>query len=206
MEIHLSFIKSFKDFNSRVCFTSEKCIWTSNINKRMLNVSNLFNVAILVVSNRQLEKFGKHHSKWDHNNFVNIVTGTLLYLRNRNGCPTGQVKKSAIPKRAGTMDKSISTGIKYWVCCRNRWFFHLSRRTTVIQDLLVRRQFSLVPENRTNVYVEACIFFARAQTHPLSNGDEAADGLPISIKECWMTQIFGKMHCPRWDSIPGPLA
>jgi hypothetical protein len=36
------------------------------------------------------------------------------------------------------------------------WFFHLSRRTTVIQDLLVRRQFSLVPDNRTNVNVEAC--------------------------------------------------
>jgi hypothetical protein len=35
-------------------------------------------------------------------------------------------------------------------------FFHLSRRTTVIQDLLVRRQFSLVPDNRTNVNVEAC--------------------------------------------------
>ena len=35
------------------------------------------------------------------------------------------------------------------------WFFHLSRRTTLIQDLLVRRQFSLVPDNRTNVYVEA---------------------------------------------------
>jgi hypothetical protein len=37
----------------------------------------------------------------------------------------------------------------------NLWFFHLSRRTTVIQDLLVRRQFSLVPDNRTNVNVEA---------------------------------------------------
>jgi hypothetical protein len=37
----------------------------------------------------------------------------------------------------------------------NRWFFHLSRRTTVIQDLLVRSQFSLVPDNRTNVNVEA---------------------------------------------------
>jgi hypothetical protein len=36
------------------------------------------------------------------------------------------------------------------------WFFHLSRQTTVIQDLLVRRQFSLVPDNRTNVNVEAC--------------------------------------------------
>jgi hypothetical protein len=41
----------------------------------------------------------------------------------------------------------------------NLWFFHLSRRTTVIQDLLVRRQFSLVPDHRTNVNVEACIFF-----------------------------------------------
>jgi hypothetical protein len=30
-------------------------------------------------------------------------------------------------------------------------FFHLSSRTTVIQDLLVRRQFSLVQDNRTNV-------------------------------------------------------
>ena len=35
------------------------------------------------------------------------------------------------------------------------WLFHLSRRTTVIQYLLVRRQFSLVPDNRTNVNVEA---------------------------------------------------
>ena len=35
-------------------------------------------------------------------------------------------------------------------------FFHLSRRTTVIQDILVRRQFSLVPDNRTNVNVKAC--------------------------------------------------
>ena len=34
-------------------------------------------------------------------------------------------------------------------------FFHLSRRTTVVQDLLVRRQFALVPDNRTNVNVEA---------------------------------------------------
>ena len=25
--------------------------------------------------------------------------------------------KNQIPKRAGTMDKSTSTGIKYWVCC-----------------------------------------------------------------------------------------
>jgi hypothetical protein len=30
----------------------------------------------------------------------------------------------------------------------NLWFFHLSRRTTVIQDLLVRRQFSLVSDKR----------------------------------------------------------
>jgi hypothetical protein len=39
--------------------------------------------------------------------------------------------------------------------------FHLSRRTTVIQDLLVRRQFSLVPDNRTNVNVEALIVINR---------------------------------------------
>jgi len=34
-------------------------------------------------------------------------------------------------------------------------FFHLSRRTTMIQDLdlLVRHQFSLVPDNRKNVNV-----------------------------------------------------
>jgi hypothetical protein len=36
-------------------------------------------------------------------------------------------------------------------------FFHLSCRTTVEQDLLVRRQFSLVPDNRTNVNVEASL-------------------------------------------------
>jgi hypothetical protein len=35
-------------------------------------------------------------------------------------------------------------------------FFHFSRQTTVIQDLHFRRQFSLVPDNRTNVNVEAC--------------------------------------------------
>ena len=35
-------------------------------------------------------------------------------------------------------------------------FSHLSRRTTVIQDLLVQRQFSLVPDNWTNINVEAC--------------------------------------------------
>jgi hypothetical protein len=34
-------------------------------------------------------------------------------------------------------------------------FVHLSRRPTVIQDLLVRRQFSLVLDNWTNVNVEA---------------------------------------------------
>jgi hypothetical protein len=28
------------------------------------------------------------------------------------------------------------------------WFFHLYRRTTVIEDLLVRRQFSLLPDKR----------------------------------------------------------
>ena len=46
----------------------------------------------------------------------------------------------------------------------NFWFFHLSRRTTVIQDLLVRHQFSLVPDNQTNVNVEACfmsVFFEK---------------------------------------------
>ena len=37
-------------------------------------------------------------------------------------------------------------------------FFHLSRRTTMVQDLFVRRQFSLVPDNRANVNVEAWIF------------------------------------------------
>ena len=36
--------------------------------------------------------------------------------------------------------------------------FYLSRRTTVVQDLFVRRQFSLVQDNQTNVIVEACHF------------------------------------------------
>ena len=40
-------------------------------------------------------------------------------------------------------------------CLRISDFFHLSRRTTVIQDQLVRHQSSLVPDNRTNVNVEA---------------------------------------------------
>ena len=33
------------------------------------------------------------------------------------GCLMGQVKKSEILKHAGTTNKSISTGMKYWVCC-----------------------------------------------------------------------------------------
>ena len=39
-----------------------------------------------------------------------------LVLRLSDGTSHRQVKKQ-IPKRAGTTDKSISTGIKYWVCC-----------------------------------------------------------------------------------------
>jgi hypothetical protein len=31
------------------------------------------------------------------------------------GCLTGQVKKSEMPKHAGMTNKSISTGMKYWV-------------------------------------------------------------------------------------------
>jgi hypothetical protein len=46
-------------------------------------------------------------------------------------------------------------------------FFHLSRRTIVIKDLLVRRQFSLVPDNRTNVNVEACIGSCKSNYHTI---------------------------------------
>ena len=46
----------------------------------------------------------------------------------------------------------------------NLRFFHLSRRTTVMQDLLVRRQFSLVPDNRTNVNVE--VWFQKRNNKP----------------------------------------
>jgi hypothetical protein len=53
----------------------------------------------------------------------------------------------------------------------NLWFFHLSRRKTVIQDLLVRRKFSLVPDNRTNVNVEAWDFFASLNSHDSTNYD-----------------------------------
>jgi hypothetical protein len=51
-----------------------------------------------------------------------------------------EIDLSVVPPRLGISD-----------------FFHLSRRTTVIQDLLVRCQFLLVPDNRTNINVEACI-------------------------------------------------
>jgi hypothetical protein len=52
-----------------------------------------------------------------------------------------EIDLSVIPPRLGISD-----------------FFHLTCRTTVIQDLLVRHQFSLVPDNQTNVNVEACLF------------------------------------------------
>ena len=65
-----------------------------------------------------------------------ILPATVVYYQtglNINVCPipvktdVGQVdlvlwlsdgtsEKNQIPKRAGTTDKSISTGIKYWVC------------------------------------------------------------------------------------------
>ena len=45
------------------------------------------------------------------------------WRRTSRSCFTGQVKKSEIPKRAGTTDKSISTGIKYWVCCIKEPFY-----------------------------------------------------------------------------------
>ena len=52
-----------------------------------------------------------------------------------------EIDLSVVPARLGISD--------FFTC-------DLSRRTTVIQDMLVRRQFSLVPDNRANVNVEAC--------------------------------------------------
>ena len=49
------------------------------------------------------------------------------------------------------------------------WFFHLSRRTAVIQDLLVRRQFSLVPDNRINVNVETWVLLVEETGVPGEN-------------------------------------
>jgi hypothetical protein len=43
-------------------------------------------------------------------------------------------------------------------------FFHLSRRTTVIHDLLVRCQVSLVPDNQTNVFSRFYSYFPLMQT------------------------------------------
>ena len=43
--------------------------------------------------------------------FVRLSGTSDLVLRLSNGT------SEKIPKRASTMDKSISTGIKYWVCC-----------------------------------------------------------------------------------------
>ena len=49
-----------------------------------------------------------------------------------------EIDLSVVPARLGIAD-----------------FFTYPVKTTVIQDLLVRRKFSLVPDNRTNVNVEA---------------------------------------------------
>jgi hypothetical protein len=59
-------------------------------------------------------------------------------------------------------------------------FFHLSRLTTVIQDLLVRRQFSLVPDNRTNVNVEAWVVIKSEQSKvfDVSEWEEGVLGEP----------------------------
>jgi hypothetical protein len=47
----------------------------------------------------------------------------------------------------------------------NLWLFHLSRRTTVMQDLLVRLKFSLEPDNQTNVNVEAWWIYTLKMAH-----------------------------------------
>jgi hypothetical protein len=43
----------------------------------------------------------------------------------------GQVKKSEILKRAGTTDKSISTGIKYWVCFSQKPKSYFAQKTNL---------------------------------------------------------------------------
>jgi len=39
-------------------------------------------------------------------------------------------------------------------------FFYLSCRTTMVQDLLVQRQYTLVQDNQTNANVEACKYLS----------------------------------------------
>jgi hypothetical protein len=99
----------------------------------------------------------------------------------------------------------------------NLFFFHLSHRTTVIQDLLVRRQFSLVPDNRTNVNVEAwscksatyqalnywnmsCLLYLGNDIHTKTYGERRLDksaatlwnSLPQNIRHVQSVSIFKK--------------
>ena len=70
-------------------------------------------------------------------------------------------------------------------------FFHLSRRTTVIQDLLVRRQFSLVPPigqtlmSRLAIGYTSLFYLSMLSMFfipPLPEGGGGYTVLPLSIR------------------------
>ena len=69
-----------------------------------------------------------------------------------------EIKQGSFIKQNPVFYTSGNRFFRHTGTFENLWFFHLSRQTTVIQDILVRRQFSLVPDNRSNVNVEACPF------------------------------------------------
>jgi drug/metabolite transporter (DMT)-like permease len=77
----------------------------------------------------------------------------------------------------------------------NLIFFHLSRRTTVIQDLLC--QFSLVPDNGTNFNVEACSCII---------GDKLSDDeKKMKFVYYWIIIFFLNISALCWQrsNIPG---
>jgi hypothetical protein len=52
------------------------------------------------------------------------------------------MKKSEIPKRANTTDKTISTGIKYWICCIKEPCLNALNET---EDAHLRNGLLLIP-------------------------------------------------------------
>ena len=123
-------------------FRSDSCSYISNIciSIHYLSVSEIATLILSMSLNfiwRNDKWYNKRVLIWRFTlvlikiNYVQIGDQTgLFYTTN----PVFHTSGNRFVRRTGTFG--------------NLWFFHLSRRTTVIQDLLVQRQFSLVSDKR----------------------------------------------------------
>ena len=68
------------------------------------------------------------------------------------------MKLSKTIDQTGICKKSYGDPLGYFCMPVWAYLFYLSRRTSDQQISLVQRTFPLVPDNRTNVIVDACVY------------------------------------------------